>query len=391
MLVRRGDAPEIVTEGVKLEYEVEKGFENPARHVRFWEFAKSNFGKALPDNVGLAGKGMSGEMELKEGLGAFAADLVPVTPYPDSGGFNPYPLFTIRARDEATGKVLAETRMVAPTSTEMGCRNCHGGEWRVDGVAGFTDATSADVLAMHDKISNTTLLADAQAGKPRLCQSCHPDPVLGTKGQDGLLNFPAAIHGWHANYLTGRGAEACSYCHPNAATGPTGCLRGVHADRGLDCTDCHGTLEDHALSLLKKEHEAGKPGAARLMEHLAPRHFESKEAVVGRTPWLMEPDCASCHDFAAKPDGSPATGKWTKGEPGQLFRLRKDDMEGMLCEACHGSTHAVYPATNPYGENRDNIGPMQYQGQAGPIGMQGNCQVCHTEKKEMFAHHPLPE
>ena len=64
---------------------------------------------------------------------AFSAKLVPVVPYPDDGSFNPYPLFTIEARDTKTGKLLASTRNVAPTSTEMGCRNCHGGEWRGPG------------------------------------------------------------------------------------------------------------------------------------------------------------------------------------------------------------------------------------------------------------------
>ncbi len=382
-LVRRGDIPEIVTEGIRLEYAVEPGFENPSAHVRFWEFSKSLFGADLAPNVGLAGKGLKGEMEHKENLRAFAAELIPVVPYPDNGGFNPYPLFTITAYDEATGAKLAETKTVAPTSTEMGCRNCHGGDWRVAGAAGFTDFTSADVLAVHDKNTGTKLTDEAEAGKPRLCQSCHSDPVLGTTGQPDLLCFPAAIHGWHANYLTGRGTEACYACHPARASGPTGCLRGVHADRGLDCTNCHGYLEDHALSLLTMEDSKGKKGAQRLMKHLEPRTVASVGEVVPRTPWLMEPDCASCHDFENKPDPQGgAFNKWTSGEPGDLYRLRLDDAGALMCEACHGSTHAVYPA-------RDNIQPLQYQGEAGPIGMAGNCGVCHTAEVEYPVHHPI--
>ena len=257
-------------------------------------------------------------------------------------------------------------------------------------MAGFTDATSSDVLAVHDRISGTDLLAQAKAGKPMLCQSCHADPVLGTKGNPDLLAFPAAIHGWHANYLTGRGAEVCAACHPNNPAGVTRCLRGVHAERGIDCTQCHGALEDHALSLLKKEQETGKKGAERLMRHLKPRAVASVDDIKGRTPWLMEPDCASCHDFKAKPKRTAsAYNKWTDGKPGSLYRLRHEQTGAMLCESCHGSTHAEYPASNLYGKNRDNIPPMQYQGVALSIGAQGNCKVCHEQAMEGFIHHPL--
>ncbi len=392
-LVRRGTRPQVVTEGVKLTYKVQPGFENPSDHVRLWEFSESLFGKKLPKNTGVSGSPLAGEMHLKKELAAFEAGLVPVVPYPDDGSYNPYPLFSIEARDEKTGVVLAATTMVAPTSTEMGCRNCHGGEWRVPegkGVAGFTDETSADILVMHDKLSGTNLLEEAKAGKPKLCQSCHADPVLGTTGDPKLLNFPAAIHGFHANYLTERGPEACAKCHPDDPAGPTQCLRGTHDTKGLDCTSCHGYLEDHALSLLKKEHLAGKKGAARLMEHLEPRTVASLEEVVPRTPWLMEPDCASCHDFEKKPDKTAsAFNKWTNGKPGSLFRLRHDDIGAMMCEACHGSTHANYPAVNKYGKDRDNIPPLQYQKLAGPIGAKGNCGVCHKVDMEGWAHHPV--
>jgi hypothetical protein len=70
-LVRRGDPPAVVAEGIRLEYKVEAGFENPSAHVRFWEFAPRNFGAEVPVNVGLGGKGMSGEMEFKSELGSF--------------------------------------------------------------------------------------------------------------------------------------------------------------------------------------------------------------------------------------------------------------------------------------------------------------------------------
>lgn len=385
-LIRRDDVPELVTEGVVIEYAVEEGFEHPEKHVRFWEFAQSLLGADLKPGIGVAGFGVNGQMKLEEEHGAFVAPLVPVVPYMDDGSFNPYPIFTITAKDEDTGAVLATTKMVAPTSTEMGCKNCHGGGWRVGGVAGFTDATSLDVLASHDKNSGTDLVARAKAGQPMLCQSCHADPVLNTEGDPELLSFPAALHGWHANFLTDReGMEACVACHPSHSQGPTECFRSHHAEN-FDCTNCHGTMEDHALSLLKNEAEAGKKGAARLMAQLNPRMVDSLVEINPRTGWINEPDCLTCHEDYQMAESEDAFNTWT-GAADELYRNRHDELGVIMCEACHGSTHAVYPAVyNKYGETRDVIQPLQYQGNDRPIG--NDCTVCHLEQMEDEAHHP---
>ncbi len=385
-LVKRGDSPEIMTEGVELSYQVEKGFEYPERHVRFWEFAEKLLGAKLPSGVGVGGQRVSGTMKLEEAHRAFVAPFIPVVPYTEDGSYNPYPIFTITATSKETGEVLAVTKTVAPTSTEMGCKNCHGGGWRVDGVAGFTDATSLDVLAAHDKNSGTNLVEKARNGEPMLCQGCHADPVLGTKGNPELLNFPAALHGWHANYLTDReGMQACVACHPSRPDGPTQCFRSHHSEF-MDCTNCHGTMEDHALSLLKKEHEAGKKGAARLMAGLKSRNVASVDLINPRTPWINEPDCLNCHEDFQMGSTVDAFNTWTDGPEG-LYRNRHDQMEAMMCEACHGSTHAVYPATlNKFGSTRDSIQPLQYQGNNRPIG--NDCTVCHTVQPEFEGHHP---
>jgi len=385
-LVKRGDSPEIITEGVELSFAVEKGFEFPENHVRFWEFADKLLGANLPPGVGVGGLKVNDIMKLEEGHQAFVAPFVPVVPYPEDGSYNPYPIFTITAKDKKTGEVLAMTKTVAPTSTEMGCKNCHGGGWRVAGVAGFTDDTSLDILAAHDKNSGTNLVEKAKNGEPMLCQSCHADPVLGTKGNPELLNFPAALHGWHANYLTDReGMQACVACHPSRPEGPTQCFRSHHA-QFMDCTNCHGTMEDHALTLLKKEHEAGKKGAARLMAKLKPRAVDSLEEINPRTPWINEPDCLNCHEDFQMGMTVDAFNTWTAGAE-DLYRNRHDQMGAMMCEACHGSTHAVYPATfNKLGEKRDSIQPLQYQGNDRPIG--NDCTVCHTVQPEFEGHHP---
>ncbi len=386
-LIKRGEQPEIVTQGVEITYQVEPGFEHPSKHLEFWKQAKAIFGKELPPDVGLAGKGLNGTMDFDAPAGVYEAKFIPVAPYPDKGGFNPYPLFTLEAKDKASGLVLASTRAVAPVSTEMGCKNCHGGSWRVAGVAGVTPDTSRDILAVHDRINRTDFKARTAAGQPVFCASCHADPALGAEGDGRRLNLSAAMHGWHANYLTGRGAEACQACHPASPSGPTRCLRGLHVEMGLTCVDCHGSMEDHSLSLLKKEQEAGKAAAGPLMRHLRPRAVAGLEQINPRGPWLNEPDCLNCHkEFAAPGDQPSGFNRWTKGGD-QLYRNRTENV-GIKCAACHGSPHALYPAQNPYGADRDVIQPRQYQGDNLPLAAQKNCKVCHTVDMSDEVHHP---
>ncbi|MBW2251641.1 MAG: cytochrome ubiquinol oxidase subunit I, partial [Deltaproteobacteria bacterium] len=385
-LIRRGETPEIITEDVDLTYKVEPGFEQPSKKVKFWDYSESLLGKKLSPNIGISGNGLNGKMEINDDLGAFVTIDIPVVPYPDDGKFNPYPLFTIEATDKKNGKTLARTMVVAPVSTEMGCKNCHGGKWRTESVAGFSDETAGDILAMHDKRSKTELLKMAKKGKPLLCQSCHLDPISGMKGKAGLLNLSAAIHGFHANYLTNRDVGACHACHPSSPDGHTQSFRGIHNEIGLDCTSCHGNLEDLALSLLVAEKKAGKTGAKRLMKHLVPTRVDSTGHIKPRSPWINEPDCLNCHIDFNQPETDETFNLWTKSAE-ELYRLRTDDA-GIMCQACHGSTHAVYPATNIYGNKRDNIQPLQYQENPYPLGSNKNCKVCHTINMDEEMHHP---
>ena len=383
-LFRRGPQPSLVTRGVTLAYEVEEGFRNPAAHSAFWDYDIQIFGVDLPEGTGLMGKGVTGTMDLAGSV--FAAPLIPVVPYRDDGTYNPYPIFTITARDEDTGELLAVTKAVAPTSTEMGCRNCHEGGWAWNDVSGMADLTAINILKAHDRYNQTTLLADAEKGEPKLCQSCHADPAVMAPGQPGVLNFSTAIHGFHANYLSGMDHEACNMCHPSREEGNTNCFRGRHSQVGVNCTECHGTMEDHALGLLANQ--SGIPASERLSRGLEPVFAYEKSEVKARMPWLMEPDCRSCHtNFNIFDDGFGGTAfnLWVPGFEA-LYRNRTDN-HGVMCIACHGSTHAVYGAYNKYGLQRDNQQPIQYQGLAGTIGTHEQCMVCHTIDMEMNGHH----
>ncbi|MFH1351550.1 MAG: cytochrome ubiquinol oxidase subunit I [Pseudomonadota bacterium] len=386
-LIKRGETPQLVTEGIDLSYKVETGFERPSRHVDFWKFVNVLFGRSIENDVGLNGNAPAGKMTFKKDFNSFEAAAIPIVPYRDDQLYNPYPLVTIEARDKESGKIIVSTMCVAPISTEMGCKNCHGGRWRFKDMGGLDAETAMDLLGVHDRMSKTQLLESAKAGSPKRCQSCHSDQIYNVQGKPELLNLSASMHGFHANYMTGRGADACEACHPVSSTGFTRGFRGIHARMGLTCVTCHGTLEDHALSLLLKEYKDGKEGAMKLMRHLKPRLAPKKEEIQPRSPWVNEPDCLTCHiEFRPPLNNASGFNRWTKNKK-DLYRLRSDEM-GILCTACHGSTHALYPAVNPYGKNRDNLQPDQYQKMPYPLGSNKNCKVCHTIDMADEMHHP---
>jgi len=391
MLIKRGDPPQVVSRGVELSYRLEPGASDPAARLPYWKFAKSGSGESLPPNTGAAGLGTSGAMAPEAASSIFQAQAVPVSPYATPSGIDPYPLATVEARETGSGKLLAATTVVLPASTEMGCKNCHGGPWRVDGAMGVSRATAGDIAAVHDRRNGTDLARRAKAGSPAACNECHADAAAGGTGDGKRLNLSAAIHGLHAAVLTGTGDKACTSCHPADPGGATRAYRGVHLANGLGCTDCHGGMDDFALSLLRGQQGPGQATADKLAANLTPRAV-ALDKINPRAPWTNQPDCLTCHkDFG--PGGSGADSGfnvWTKDGEG-LFAKRRDEMQAVACAACHGAPHAEYPARNPYGENRDNLQPLQYQNLAAPLGAKGGCAACHTAPMDASAHHPLPQ
>lgn len=384
LLIKRGEQPEVVTDDVHINYAIEPDFANPAARIEFWKNAPQLYGREIKPNIGLSGSPLSGAMVA--GGSKFSADLLPVVPYPAGGGYMPYPDVTVTATDGA-GNILAETKTVVPTATEMGCSTCHGGQWRVDGRAGLSSVTADNILALHDRLSGTSLKQQAAAGRPVLCQQCHGDSRFGQEGNPELLNMSASIHGFHANFLDPQGADACTACHPAADNGSSRSFRGIHHTLELKCTHCHGSLADHALSLLKAEQEAGKERATVLMEHLKPEMVAEVADIIPRQPWVNQPDCLNCHKDFQPPEDDITFNRYTANEDA-LFRNRTDESGQLPCSACHNSTHALYPATNPYGENLDNRQPLQYQNTSYPIGSDRGCAVCHTVEMNEEMHHP---
>ncbi|MGE4559359.1 MAG: cytochrome ubiquinol oxidase subunit I [Desulfobulbus sp.] len=357
-LIKRGETPEIINQGVVLTYRPDRhgGGKNPA----------------VP----------SGEMMVDEDC--FVAEHIAINP---AGGhsFDPYPVFFLEARDE-NGNLLATTKVAVPVSTEVGCSTCHGTSPELGDRPGLGRETAFNILGVHDRLSRTGLLRQARQGQEIRCRDCHADRLFKAGGLPDQLNLSAAIHGFHANYLKEMGARSCGFCHPSATTGRTRMLRGIHAATGMDCTSCHGVLEDQALGLLKKEHQAGKSRARVLMQHLAPRAVTSVEAIKPRSPWTQQPDCLHCHVDYQAPDTDTLLQSWTADEQG-LYRNRTDDNGRLFCGACHSSAHAVYPADNPYGEQLDGLQPLQYQGNRLPMGSNRNCALCHTVDMVEEMHH----
>jgi mono/diheme cytochrome c family protein len=391
VLVKRDVMPEVTTENVEVSYAAPEGFKHPSARLDFWKYAQSLVGKTLPPDVSTTGLGPDGVMRLGDKL--FAAAGIPVTPYPETGRVNPYPVFSVTAKAAATGQILAATKAVAPVATEMGCYVCHGGSWGVDDATGVSDDTGRRILAVHDRRNGTDLVMKAATGRPVTCQSCHPDAGPDAAGESAgraeLLSLSAAIHGFHASYLSGSGAKACSKCHPTSPRGVTQAQRDNHVAAGVGCPRCHGFMEDHALSLLAHEKAAGKKAASWLMGPLAPRSVPDVAAIHPRAAWTQEPDCLTCHkDFTRPAKTAKAFNTWTKDAAG-LFRNRKDATGNIPCAACHGSPHATFMAINDYGLDINNIAPMQYMGvPSGPIASGRRCDVCHTVEMEGDAHHP---
>ncbi len=383
ILIKRGLKPQIISEGIEIDYEVQKGYENPSKHSDFWKYAQFLKDKKIPENVGLTGKGLKGTFEFDREKKIFSVEGISVLPYRDDGTFNPYPLFTIRAIEKSTGKILQRTKLVAPVSTELRCFECHGGKPKWNGIAGISDETAINILRVHDRNNGTKLLENALKGKPMMCQKCHEDFIVKSEGKKGYNSFSASIHGWHANYIPWKDEKACNLCHPNDARGNTRCNRDIHAKMGIGCTRCHGKLDDHTSAILLSQE--GTRTAKLLLRNLKPE--TPIYNIKPRKPWIQQPDCLTCHVGFQKPkENISAFNKWNY-DLSELYRNRSENTGKIPCIACHSAPHALYPSFNEYGVNRDNIQPMQYQGTPFPIGSEMKCEVCHKKKMQGSQHH----
>ncbi len=397
-VIRKGVEPEVLDDSqVEVYYSAvndTSGSINTtsAGKTNFWDFVYDLFGISASPDEGLTGNRMPGDSKTNRIFSEynpekkwFTASGIPITATDDNGETNHYPMMRITAVDKATGEILAYTDIVLPVSDEMHCGDCHstGGIAANQSTAlkysiGAWSEASGDpeveyrenILILHDAKHGTNLMGST----PVLCASCHYSPALDLAGkgpqgpQVGLPLLSEAIHGRHGRTINGElpsnpqdaiipdtaGTGACYYCHPG---NNTKCLRGAMAQAGLECQNCHGGM------------------------------LQVAGEFSGRMPWLDEPKCQSCHTGdavknsgvmrdtlaydPADPAALPRLNPWSRfaENPDTLYR---DSIGhgGLACEACHGSTHAIWPSR----EANDNVASNQLQGHDGVIV---ECSACH--------------
>ena len=334
-----------------------------------------------------------------------------------------------------TANELAKVRVTLPVASEADCHSCHATQTlcdvaggvdagltcdgsatdslsgeelvsNIDGIPGFdkfqqvVNAAKINILRLHDNNHGTNL--DDQ--RKIVCASCHYSPALdlaqmGPQGdQIGNSSMSRAMHKFHAEYTPDMDPpisngiprnpeitktvleQTCYSCHPGKRSQ---CMRGAMTKAGIVCQDCHGDMnqvgDDFSLGDSDK-----------------------------RIPWFNEPGCQSCHTGDAvnnilteNPDDENLiraednirllqaylTGDETATpikasnkrfaetqEDGKdhLYRLSKGH-GGVMCEGCHGSTHAEWP--NPTNISNDNLTAMDLQGHAGTLI---ECDTCHA-------------
>ncbi len=351
-LFRRGETPELISEEAELSY-VYKEAEGEKR----------------------------GDLSFSDDYFQTALETIPRS----SGTFKPYVIATLTARID--GEPVAETKVKIGVSTEAGCRNCHSGDWQQDDVYGMSRQTAANILEMHDKHSKTDLSVIFQTGGTIVCSFCHGDSARGTTGGAGVLNLSAAIHGFHSAHLNKlEDGSSCNLCHTSADRGATRSFDGIHKSLELDCSNCHGSIVDHAVSLLKSELAAGKKRADVLLKRVAGLGSVAQNEIKPRKPWVMEPDCLNCHEDFEAPDSDDGFNRWTEDEK-SLFHNRTGEEEVILCISCHGPPHSLYPAAHAYGLEKGGLQPLQYQKSLYPIAADRGCAVCHTVEMDEELHH----
>ncbi len=366
----------------------------------FWDHAQAIFGAALNPGQGFFGFYMPADapspgpqdLSWKAAKTWWEAAGIPITPTDDAGGTNPYPMLRISARDTTSGTSLAHLDIVVPVAQETECRTCHktGGIGSVRGGVTWSAAANLEVqakeniLLLHDADKGTNLFAS----KPVLCASCHYSPALdlagaGPQGPQQVDSwFSRAIHKKH-DFLPGAAQTGCYQCHPGAVTQ---CARGVMITAGFECKDCHGDMKSVAaeFNLL--------PGGS----------LDGSTDGAPRRSWLDVPRCQSCHtgdavshrsgaDVVIAADGIHLAQAYVENDASAsaisaplsrfaenastLFRFSKGH-GGVLCQGCHGSTHAEWPVADPAAN--DNVAPTELQGHSGVLRECGTCHAAGT-------------
>jgi len=376
----------------------------------FWSYAADLFGQNVSAGQGLTGLYMPGDDPQRHLLQPMAYDAtyqwfaafgIPITPLDDSHQTNTYPLLRISAYAQQATTSLCHLDIVVPVATETDCQSCHktGGIAAETGIITWATDTDVEVqakkniLKLHDFDQGT----DLEAATPVLCAQCHYSSALDLSGggpsgdQIGNPTFSRVMHQFHGDLTIGGSPVfppngsvdgTCYQCHPGKVTQ---CQRGAMKTAGIDCRNCHGSM-------------ASVGGETNLQ---AGGSIDGTNDGNPRRPWKDLPRCQSCHTGDAVDylsgvnlvadnnwsfrlrqayvtgDGSAspllAVNKRFAENDNTLYRFSKGH-GGVMCQGCHGSTHAEWPNANA--SANDNIAAVQLQGYSGKIM---NCAACHKD------------
>jgi len=366
----------------------------------FWDHVLALFGAAPAVDEGLAGFAMPGSqntpqtMEWEAQHAWFTAEGIPITPFDNQMAPNAYPMMRVSLRN-ASDDLLAYVDIVLPVSNEMDCSACHasGSAAAARPLAGWVNDPDAqrdyrrNILRLHDDHRATGMLFQsaaaavgystegleitAEGGTPILCAACHGSNALPGTGFEGVPPLTRSIHAYHASVTDpatgttlddGDNRTACYRCHPGSETrclrGAMGRAVGEDGNPAMECQSCHGSM--------------------------------SAVGAADREGWLEEPSCQNCHTGTATANSGQirflsafdSSGEWripanttfatnpnTPAAGLNLYRFSTGH-GGLRCEACHGSTHAVFPSSH----GNDNIAAEEVQSHEGALV---ECDACH--------------
>ncbi|MGB5442419.1 MAG: PKD domain-containing protein [Gammaproteobacteria bacterium] len=315
--------------------------------------------------------------------------------------------FELITLDDAPPGTTTEQRLL--NTAKINILRLHDVEHGSNYPGGWGSGGGCDAAANPNNTAlwNDNCLANST---PVQCSQCHYSPALDL-AQLGPTDDPvnqvfqasvgitmsAVMHGHHGSLMrngaplfpdmpspVGRSPEVtntileetCYQCHPGKRTQ---CLRGAMFSGGVVCQDCHGEMADVG-------HDFTTGGS--------------------RVPWASEPKCQSCHTGDAlnpdHPSGALVAADGIRllqayttdanapierpnsrfAENESLYRLSGNETTalesqghaGIMCEGCHGSTHAIWPNANPFAN--DNVAAMQLQGHTGTLT---ECSTCHGD------------
>jgi hypothetical protein len=314
--------PRIETKDLTLEYSI-PGNSYSAGKTDFWDHASALYGKTIPPDTGLTGRGLTGTFDQR--IGYFEAAGIPLTPFPDfmPDQEEPYQKALVVLKDRK-GRVLATSTPTLPVSVEVNCSTVHCHE------------SDEQIVESHPAGSGYD-----PDQRPMLCGSCHAQQLVGLEGEKGAGSLSEVIHTSHKfidqeySHL-----DSCYTCHP----GPEAQFnRGIMGHQeGILCQHCHGWIEDVGHSISE-----------------------------GREPWVDQPDCDACHPPPHEEEMQTDCDCFFTG--GHF---------GLMCGGCHNSMHAIWPSR----EMSDNDNSVALQGHAGSLFACTLCHTLSPPGDPGFGH-----